>query len=211
MSTDAVIAMTESLYAHWEREAVALPPQIPDFDGSLRPIACARGCNHCCKLEVGGTAAEILAIKRYAETQARGSLEKIKTRVRHQRRAIGDKRGADRERMGLTCPLLGDDGQCLVYPVRPLGCRGIVSCDAEKCREDAENPRTGVRVPYSAAMRGMARDLSVQLHEAQKANFGLAGGMFELVRALSLVWTEPDSEARLLRGEDVLAPARVPV
>jgi Fe-S-cluster containining protein len=207
----AVLGMLDSLYAHCDRVIETMPTHIVDADNVERPIACAIGCNYCCRLEVGVTAAELLAIKNYLDTVLKGSLEKIKTRVRHRRREIGDKRGAAREKLGTVCPLLGDDGRCQVYPVRPLGCRSVASCSKELCQADAEAPRTGVKVPYSATLRYMVRALSVELHERQQTHFGLAGGAYELIRALTIASNEPDFEQRCLNGESVLAPARVPV
>ena len=48
-----------------------------------------------------------------------------------------------RDRVRLDCPFL-DAGQCSVYEVRPIACRGYSSYSVEDCREDYEHPGTGV-------------------------------------------------------------------
>jgi hypothetical protein len=69
------------------------------------------------------------------------------------------------------CPLLGDDGHCLVFSARPLHCRG---CASEPSRQTAEATQFAVTVS-----EGMRQGLCEALVAA-----GLDGHCYELNRSL---------------------------
>ena len=68
-----------------------------------------------------------------------------------------------RDRVRLDCPFLVA-GECTVYEVRPIACRGYSSYSVEDCREDYEHPGTGVEghtnglreLAYGAIREGLA-------------------------------------------------------
>jgi Fe-S-cluster containining protein len=109
-------------------------------------VACRSGCTYCCMVPVAASAPEVLAIATF-----------VRERFDEDRRAALDRRvkaniaateGMDmsqRDRVRLNCPFL-EAGECTVYEVRPIACRGYSSYEVEDCREDYEHPGTGVEM-----------------------------------------------------------------
>ena len=70
---------------------------------------------------------------------------------------------SQRDRVRLDCPFL-EAGKCTVYEVRPVACRGCSSYSVGDCREDYEQPGTGVEghtnglreLVYGAIREGLA-------------------------------------------------------
>ena len=127
-------------------------------------VACRSGCTYCCMVPVAASAPEVLAIATF-----------VRERFDEERRAALDARikaniaateGMDmdqRDRVRLDCPFL-EAGKCTVYEVRPVACRGYSSYSVEDCREDYEQPGTGVELRtnglrelvYGAIREGLA-------------------------------------------------------
>ena len=111
------------------------------------PLACKRGCIHCCYNQVALTEPEALFLGLYLlGTRSRERLRDLADRAQ----ALADSlRGLSWREIGmarhrLPCLFL-DDGGCSVYPARPLACRGWNSVDANMClrsnlSEDAMTP-----------------------------------------------------------------------
>lgn len=164
-------------------------------DGS--EIACRKGCSYCCHLEVAVSAAEAYTIKTFLETERRPILERIKTRLRHARRQLGDKFYAERKAARVMCPLLNAEGACEIYEVRPLACRKFVSFDVERCKQDWERPGEGVDVPRSGTLVELESKMLTPLLEVHRRT-GIAPNSYELIRALYSLF---GSERVELRGE----------
>ncbi len=100
---------------------------------------CRAGCDACCHLYVmipPGVAEAIgdYLIKRLdpaALTELRGELE---------RAAAAADALADPSRLRHRCPLLGSDGRCTIYEVRPPTCRAFTSKSAAACRSLVFDP-----------------------------------------------------------------------
>lgn len=110
-----------------------------------QPLACTRGCNHCCRGWITATPGEAVAAARYAvavlpdevlnridlalgERVAR--LESLSAEFDGDAEQMGEKyRLLDR-----PCPFLAPDrGECLIYDARPLQCRAQHSLNLEAC------------------------------------------------------------------------------
>ncbi|MTJ93978.1 MAG: YkgJ family cysteine cluster protein [Desulfovibrio sp.] len=198
--------MVDAVHAEFDQMKASLPDELIDGAGLVHPIACGRGCHACCLIEVAVTASEILRIKAFVENLPRNASEKIKTRVRHARRAIGDKTGLDRKTSGVMCPLLAD-GVCTIYLVRPLTCRAWVSADAERCDHDANEPLAGTKVMYSTTLKGYSEDLFRQIVTSERRE-NTVGGSYELIRALHIGWQDDQFTVGFYGGKPVLAKAR---
>ncbi len=74
---------------------------------------CKKGCNHCCKIDVGVTKLEALYIERSTGKEMH----------RHRKRSQGHR---------TPCPLLAADGTCSVYQYRPFNCRTFHALDDPK-------------------------------------------------------------------------------
>lgn len=153
-------AFTETLAARRGREDLIdglLEQAFSSFEGNveiqsegLPPLACHKGCSTCCTLRVTATAPEILLIARYVRW-ASDALKRAEVDL-EQRLADADRvtRGlSEEQRVALRrrCPFIAN-GVCVIYPVRPLACRGHASYDKRACVEAAAG-RAG-DIPFSA-------------------------------------------------------------
>ncbi len=107
-------------------------------------IACQSGCTYCCMVPVAASTPEVLAIANYVresfDAERKVALDR---RVEINISATAGMDMDQRDRVRLDCPFL-EEGQCAVYEVRPIACRGYSSYSVEDCREDYEHPGTGV-------------------------------------------------------------------
>jgi Fe-S-cluster containining protein len=113
-------------------------------------IPCRRGCSACCYDIAWTIRAEVdeLAerIRSWPTSQRERVLEGLRAWAAGMRAAgldpdhkFPDVRAYHRAR--LRCPLLGDDGACTVYDIRPLSCRAhYVIGGAAQCANRAEEP-----------------------------------------------------------------------
>jgi Fe-S-cluster containining protein len=127
-------------------------------------VACRSGCTYCCTVPVAASAPEVLAIAAFV--RGRFDEEQKAALGRRVEANIAATDGMDmsrRDRVRLDCPFLVA-GECAVYEVRPIACRGYSSYDVEDCREDYEHPGTGVEghtnglreLVYGAIRKGLA-------------------------------------------------------
>ena len=92
-----------------ERISTMLTPHTP----------CAKGCNHCCYMAVAVSSYEADMIGRYL-----GRSKEEAAAVPLDKYADPSARNKSVEDFtGVPCSLLGADGKCTVYPVRPIACR----------------------------------------------------------------------------------------
>ncbi len=113
------------------------------FDTAMAgfPFACAKQCADCCTCNVTATGLEVAFIQDRLDADALGDIRVRLSRARETRRfrpsqttngfalACMEGRDTDEEENDPTwgtCPLL-EDGMCTIYPVRPLGCRVMMS------------------------------------------------------------------------------------
>jgi Fe-S-cluster containining protein len=170
----------------------------------LPPLDCHKGCSPCCILRVIATAPEILAVAHHIRT--RMTPEEAGHLIGRIREADVVTRGlAEAERMAVKrpCPFV-IGGVCVIYPVRPLACRGHATFDAKACAMAAKG--RDVDIPISEPHLMARSFVQNPLHAALFAR-NLAWGAYELNQALLIALDEPDAAERWLAGEDVFKPA----
>ena len=111
-------------------------------DLGMGDTACGKGCDSCCTCNVTLTGLEMDYIRQGLDEAGRQRiLELAQTRAPEPRfrprltlngfaKACMDGRDVPEEENDPNwgkCPLLGDDGACTIYPLRPFGCRSLVS------------------------------------------------------------------------------------
>jgi Fe-S-cluster containining protein len=103
-------------------------------------VACRAGCDHCCHQSVGVTAPEALAIFEHLKAALSGpELSAIAEHVATLHERTRGLSSAERFSSAHPCPFL-KAGECSVYEVRPLACRGMNSLDAEECSTRLRDP-----------------------------------------------------------------------
>ena len=94
-------------------------------------VACRSGCTYCCMVPVAASAPEVLAIATFVrerfDEERQSSLDQ---RVEANISATEGMDMSQRDRVRLDCPFL-EAGQCTVYEVRPIACRGYSSYDVD--------------------------------------------------------------------------------
>lgn len=182
------------------------------YDTALRraprePVACRKGCSHCCISYVAVTAPELFLIARSLKGPRRAG---VAARVAGADAETHGRSIAERFSSPRLCPLL-EDGACGVYPVRPSACRSLASFDAEVCaRSFGTNSEEGLPAPAAPMHLRSAYQASLR---AALTLAGLPPVAYELNAGLNRVLQTPDAEARWLNGEDVftgIAPESVP-
>jgi len=107
-------------------------------------VACRSGCTYCCMVPVAASAPEVLAIASFVRDRFdEAKREALDRRIEANISATDGMNMSQRDRVRLDCPFL-EAGECSVYEVRPIACRGYSSYSVEDCREDFEYPGTGV-------------------------------------------------------------------
>jgi len=147
---DQVFALAEQ---SWQARRTSL-----DYLRSAPASACRAGCGWCCHQQVGVTPLEAVRIAVYLQDQPpelSESLRQVNARTK------GMSTG-QRAESRLACAFLSLDGNCRIYPVRPLRCRGLHSIDASFCAASHQDP-AGMRAKLEA---GQLRPVYLSVPEA---------------------------------------------
>lgn len=164
------------------------------------PIACRRGCAHCCKSIVTCSAPEILRVAGALTQQGPDIVAAVLDRAR----ARGGRTVAELLADQADCPLLFD-GACSVYVARPLACRQLYSLSAEACQQAVEQGTQDV--PLLMPPMQLGELVRTMLFAAMRAE-GMAEIGYDLSEGLLIALGTPNAEARWLAGEDVFSAAR---
>ncbi|HEX3665963.1 MAG TPA: YkgJ family cysteine cluster protein [Rhizomicrobium sp.] len=162
------------------------------------PLACGKGCSHCCVSWVAVSAPEALFVRNAIPAAKMAATRESVSRMSQ---LTFGKSPHERLAMAVPCPLL-IDRICSVYAHRPIVCRTAVSINAEVCErsfirhsgEPIPSPAwfTVIRMSYDLALCGAIR------HE------GLSLISCEFNSALKSVLENPLAEQQWLSGENVL-------
>jgi Fe-S-cluster containining protein len=209
-ATDAgpTVAMARQLHALLEKakEESNLAPVITYLHSKVNstlsdlrdiPVACKKGCAHCCHVWVSVTAPEAIYTSRRLRRKDSGVVDRI--RAAHlQTKNFHFGTGT---RPPMPCPLLSND-LCTIYDFRPIACRFAASENAAICErsyrlmgEDIPTPLPNLRLRGTYAVA-----LACALRRAT-----LPYAAYELNAALTRALEREDLEAAWLRGEDVFA------
>ncbi len=186
------------------REVAAFAESL--IDASLaaavtEPIACAKGCGHCCVTYVSCTFPEIF---RLAEG-VRGRAD-AEARVRDASARAQSIPQVYREVNRVICPILVDSA-CSAYAHRPVVCRAVLSLSLPKCLAIF---RDGLRVDFAHATGTEAiRGYAVIMLRAALIVAGLPHQNYEMTHALDIALRDETAEARWLAGEPVFAGVAV--
>jgi hypothetical protein len=136
-SVDAAIALARNAMEATSRLSDGLLGRAPPG-----AVACKAGCDHCCHQSVGVTPPEALAIWRHlTETLSPAELAEVASHVAAVHARTAGLSSDDRYSPDHPCAFLRA-GQCSIYEVRPLACRGMNAFDAGVCARRLRDPAT---------------------------------------------------------------------
>jgi len=159
-------------------------------------VACAAGCDHCCHQAVGVTPPEAFAIVDHLKRSLSAfALESFAARIAERVERTHGLTADQRFSPDLPCPFLAS-GQCTIYEVRPLVCRGMNSLDAGECEQRLRDPEARAR--FVAEGRGGHTYLE-PVRAAQAVSAGLQLGVSE-VYALDMRPLELTAALHVLLG-----------
>ena len=165
------------------------------------PVACARGCSHCCHNWVDAGPAEVLFA---VGTMSPGQRTRAREAVEQACGRTGGLSFGERTETMTACPLL-ENHACTIYETRPVVCRAAASANAQVCRR-AYLDRSGEGVPVPTVWRSLGLAYAAAL-EGAILHSGLVPTAREWNESLRLAMDSPDAEPRWLAGEDVFRDA----
>ena len=164
------------------------------FDGHMAgaefspPMACKRGCVHCCYNQISVSEPEALFLGLHA--LERFGPERLVEVDAMAGEVLGRIRGLTRLQTGgirhlVPCPLM-EGGACSVHPARPLACRGWNSVDADQCRRSLAENDPLAPIENHPFPRRLADAIQMGLLEGARAQ-GLEAGYLVITRAWRLM------------------------
>jgi len=128
--------------------------EVQEFAEEVGPLSCRRGCDNCCRQKVIMTTSEGLGVYLYLRDEGRWSGE-LEARLAEEDAYATRTSHDEWWREKRACPFL-KDGECGVYPVRPLGCISTFSTNDPKfCGATEVEPGQGqmqIHAPEAPAM-----------------------------------------------------------
>lgn len=209
-------AFSENLSSRQGREDLiegVLSMAFSSFDGnvaieaeSFPAIACHKGCATCCTLRVTATAPEILLIERFLRwAKFPGRELNLPKRLEKANQVTCGLDEAQRVKLRRRCPFI-EQGACMIYPVRPLACRGHACYDRRACIDAAAGRIE--QIPASEPHR-IFRGLIQNALQSALRDADYAWGIYELNQALTMALNDESCRTRWLAGQDAFSPARV--
>lgn len=172
-----------------------------------QPIACGKGCEHCCWATVGVVASEVIHLAdRLRVALSEEDLARLKKSAENRAEQLRSMERGERLRARVPCALLWN-GACSAYEHRPLVCRWACSPSLQSCLDHLVHRTSGylqmeqVRyLPTQEVWRGHREGLRAA---------GLDASLLALNSALAVALAEPDIARRYLDGEPVFESARI--
>lgn len=167
------------------------------------PVDCHMGCQWCCHQAVFASTHEMVVLADYLER--RFSPETIaeiieKAHVKDEQLS----RLSPKEVLNTShsCPLLRK-GSCMVYPVRPMGCRIYLSSSEKSCQAKYKNPEDPKAIPQ---LFDFTLKAGRQLNEGFAASLreeGLEIREHRIEHILSKLLDSPDKKNEWLQGATI--------
>ncbi len=184
--------------------AAAFAEQLMDtimYEHAKPPIACSKGCSHCCTTYVSATIPEILNL---ANTVRRTIVRR--ERVIAAAETCKTTTQVYREVNRVICPIL-ENHACSEYANRPVSCRYLLSKSLDVCEKILKRgePAEFQFVDNIVVIRSFI----IIMMKAALTICGLPQQHYELNQALAIAMTTDDAEARWLAGEPLFAQVDV--
>lgn len=179
-------------------QAAAFAAQLLDVTLNAQvkePVACGKGCSHCCGTLITATIPEILRLAR----DIKGEKDIVKRVLDAAAMAKGLPQSAPNSAR-IVCPIL-EERLCARYVARPLVCRSLLSGSLAACIRifEEDRPEGIPLVVPSAEIRAYV----LLMLQAALRLAGLPHRHYELIQGLAAALSRDDAEARWLAGEPV--------
>jgi Fe-S-cluster containining protein len=184
--------------------AAAFAEQLMDtimYEHAKPPIACSKGCSHCCTTYVSATIPEILNL---ANTVRRTIVRK--ERVLAAAETCKATPQLYREVNRVICPML-ENHACSEYANRPVSCRYLLSKSLEVCEKILKHGQSAEFQYVDNIV--IIRSFIIIMMKAALTMCGLPQQHYELNQALAIAMTTENAEARWLAGEPLFASVDV--
>jgi Fe-S-cluster containining protein len=164
------------------------------------PIACGKGCSHCCHSWVSATAPEVIHVAKLIRLRP-----ELVARIGAAHQATGQLDFDARGRHPAACPLLEQDA-CSIYDARPNACRLAASADAAVCAR-AYRGGSGEAIPLPTMYLRARSAYAVALAAAAR-KAALPYRAYEFNAALVRALDTDDAERLWLEGRDIFSDIR---
>lgn len=166
-----------------------------------QPVACGRGCSHCCTTYVSTSLPEVLRLAQGIRGNAAITARVAAASARSQSMSQ-----MQRELDRIQCPVL-EDHACAAYLHRPTVCRAVLSTSLESCITFFES---GSARPFTYPDQlGVVRSMIMIILRAALVLGNLPHQNYELTHALEIALATENAEARWLAGEPLFADVAV--
>jgi hypothetical protein len=212
LTPSSLVSAVRKACKHEDREIASIHVSVGELSqrGQIPPIACRKGCWHCCAQIVGATIPEILRIAQLIRTHW----------TTEEQAALGNRieefiaastpflSGKSDVKPRHACPLL-QDSACSVWDARPFICRGANSTDVNLCIRKREDPSSEINVPQIPAQYFASIYARTGFRRSLK-RFGLDAGLYDLASGLKIALANDDAEDRYLAGENLFKSVELP-
>lgn len=165
---------------------------------------CCAGCNFCCYMPVDVTSPEAITIADHLKaTRSDEEVDDLKERLRAAETRIRPFSLIEHTKTLVRCELLGEDGLCSIYEVRPLACIGFTSKSRSACEDMFNNPSDlSICAPQDVHTKLWTAATATALKSALFAR-ARDGASYELHSAVRAALEEPKAAQRWGDGECV--------
>lgn len=164
------------------------------------PIACKKGCAHCCYQHVSITAVEVFHIARHIRATPDPDAVMAKLEAKLANRDWDPTRDYDPRN---PCAFLDLGGACSIHAFRPMVCRIVMSLSVADCIRNLADGAGAITMPRANfAIRGWLTPAMLSALQAA----GYPTREYELCGAVRAVLADPGIEARWYAGHDGLEP-----
>jgi len=208
-TAQGLYSLVDSAIETMEQVWADLAQDEPDY-------ACRKGCSWCCHQTVMVTAPEALLVAQYIrERFDEETVARLRDRIVQNAENIEGLSNDERLDHGLACVFL-QDGDCSIYPARPLPCRGGFSEDADYCLNLLKNREETQAAVAQGALEGKFLIVPKMLFDSAQVgmaaavrNDGLNADPLELTTAVAIALSDPDITEKWLNGWPVFDAAKL--
>jgi hypothetical protein len=124
--------MTAVCTRHIDQALSAFEQNFPDFS----PVACTKGCCHCCFFPVECPPQVVIDIARYLRAkESAAGLDLLRHKLAQ------DTKDRKPPLYRAKCPFLNGEKLCSIYEKRPLSCQCFTSPDPSQCKKSVADGR----------------------------------------------------------------------